>query len=149
MTADRPIPAVLAEFGFVAPAERAAALAVLVRRGLTRPGKSAISTTKLLEVQGLLETTFALSCGACMSTVRKARPDAQLLVVADERCENCEGSDHRAAALRFITACQRGQVDRVVIVGGNPTSREALKRLLGALRVELVDGTGTMTAQRA
>jgi hypothetical protein len=149
MSADRPISAVLADLGFVAPAERAAAQAVLERGGLTRPGKRAISITKLPRVRELLAATFALSCSACSSTVRKARPQAQLLIVADERCVNCEGSDHRAAAQRFVAACQRARVDRVLIVGGNPTSREALKRLLEGLDVQLLDGTGSMTATRA
>lgn len=146
---DRPIPTVLADFGFVTPTERAAALAVLEEAKLTRPGKQAISIAKLLRVQEVLAQRFALSCSACTGAVRRARPNAELLVVADERCENCGGSDHRAAALRFMTACKSGKVRRVLIVGGNPTSRQALTTLLVGLDVQLLDGTGTMTAVRA
>jgi hypothetical protein len=145
---DLPIPAVLAELGFVEPAERDAALAALEAAELTRPGKRAISVEKLPRVRELLARHFALSCTACVGSVRSARPDAEVLIVADERCESCEGSDHRAAALRFLAAC-KGRVHRVVIVGGNPSSRAALEHLLQGLDVQLVDGTGTMTATRA
>ena len=146
---DRPIRMVLAGLGFVSPTERAAARAALEADGLTRPGKEAISEEKLQHVQDLLTKRFALSCGACAEVVRKLRPHAELLVVADERCEHCGGSDHRAAALRFIAACKGAEVRHILIVGGNPTSRQALRRHLEDLDVQLIDGTAGLTATRA
>lgn len=145
---DRLIATVLAELGFVEAPERAAALGVLQRGGLTRPGKRAITTTKLPQIRELLDTTFALSCTACAPTVRMARPRAQLLVVTDERCENCEGSDNRAAALRFSAAC-RGSVRHVVVVGGSPGTRQALRHQLGGIQLRLIDGTRSLSATRA
>lgn len=119
------------------------------RGSLTRPGKQAISEEKLSRVRELLAKRFALSCGDCTAVVRKLRPEAELLVVADERCEHRGGSDHRGAALRFIAACQGARVRRVLIVGGNPTSRQALTRHLENLDVQLIDGTGGLSATRA
>jgi len=146
---DLPITSVLADLGFVAPAERAVARAALEAAGLTRPGKQAISAAKLPRVRELLATRFALSCTACTDALRRAQPDAELLVVGDERCERCGGSDHRAAALQFIAACHDHRVRRVVIVGGNPTTRQALTRHLEGLEVQLVDGTRGLNATRA
>jgi hypothetical protein len=116
---------------------------------LTRPGKQAISAAKLPRVETVLRERFALSCFECSPVVRTSWPRAEVLVVADERCQNCGGSDHRAAALRFIAACRAHAVSRVLIVGGSPAGRQAVTRHLEGLEVELVDGTGALSLARA
>lgn len=69
-------------------------------------------------------------------------------MVADERCENCGGSDHRAAALRFIAAC-RGRVRHLLVVGGSPAGRQALTRHLSGIEMQLLDGTAGLSLTRA
>ena len=146
---DPAIATVLADLGFVSPEARDMARAALEAAGLTRPGKQAISAAKLPRVREVLAERFALSCAACAGDLKIARPEAALLIVADERCENCGGSDHRAAAQRFLAACRVHRVRRVVVVGGNPTSRQALGRHLEGLELQLIDGTRTLNATRA
>jgi len=146
---DPAIATVLADLGFVSPEARDMARAALEAAGLTRPGKQAISAAKLPRVRGVLTERFALSCTACAGELKIARPQAALLIVADERCENCGGSDHRAAAPRVLAACRDHRVRRVVVVGGNPTSRQALGRDLEELELQLIDGTRALNATRA
>jgi hypothetical protein len=146
---DPPIGTLLAELGFVTLSEQAVARAALEGAKLTRSGKQAISASKLPLVRDVLTARFALSCSACGPVVRSSRPDAQVLVVADERCQNCSGSDHRAAALRFIAACRAHRVSRVLVVGGSPAGRQAVTRHLDGLDVQLVDGTGALSLARA
>ncbi|HEV2249703.1 MAG TPA: hypothetical protein VGT60_04270 [Candidatus Limnocylindria bacterium] len=146
---DVAISMVLDELGFRSDLERQTARAALEAHGLTRPGKQAISDAKLPRVRVVLDSRFAFSCTACADGVRTAKPAAELLHVEDERCERCGGSDHRAAALRFIDACAARDVRRVVIVGGSPATRRAARDELRGLDVQCVDGTTALTAQHA
>lgn len=139
----------LSELGFVGSSAQALARAALEEAKLTRPGKQRISEDKLPRLRDVLATQFALSCSGCWELVRTLRPGTRVVVVRDEHCERCGGSSHRAAALRFISACATANVGRVVVVGGNPTSRQAVTQELSELDVDCIDGTKAMTTQRA
>ena len=146
---DLAIAAVLAELGFHSAAERRAARQALEEAGLTRPHKQAISSEKLPRIRALLDARFAFTCEPCHSAVARGKPGAEVLRVDDGRCERCGGSDHRAAALRFAEACEKHSVERIVVVGGSPSTRQAVRAHLANLDVECIDGTRAMTSQRA
>lgn len=139
----------LAELGFVDSAAQALARAALEEANLTRPGKQRISEEKLPRLQKVLATRFALSCSSCSEIAGTLRPGRRVLLVSNQHCERCGGSSHRAAALRFIGACETAHVGRVVVVGGSPTSRWAVTQELSELDVDCIDGTKAMTKDRA
>lgn len=146
---DRQISHVLADAGFITETEQLAARRALEANGLTRPGKRNISESKLGRIEGVLANGFAFACDECVNIVRDARLAAVLIRANDGRCERCEGSDHRAAVLRFVARCQSRAVRKVVVVGGSPTTRHALARQVQGLELRLVDGTVPLNARRA
>jgi hypothetical protein len=65
-------------------------------------------------------------------------------------CERCGGSDNLRAVTALLEACRAQSLGHVVIVGGSPSTREELVRLIGdKLEVRLVDGTERRPIERA
>ncbi|HET8569604.1 MAG TPA: hypothetical protein VFM93_11545 [Candidatus Limnocylindria bacterium] len=148
--ADVEIDAFLAERGFRTPEARRAARAVLEAAGLTNPRKSRLSDGKLGPAREALARELVRACGETVCAEAAARREGARAVTADpEDCEICGGSANARAAVRFSAACA-GRRPRLVVVGGSPDVRRELARLIGRdAELRLVDGTGTMTADRA
>ncbi len=57
-------------------------------------------------------------------------------------CQRCFGSDNARAVKDVLDACRSRGLSRLVIVGGSPTVRQELERLVPSeLELRLVDGT--------
>lgn len=57
-------------------------------------------------------------------------------------CQRCGGSDNSRAVKDVVEACQKRGLSKLVIVGGSPTVRQELERLVPKeLELRLVDGT--------
>jgi hypothetical protein len=82
----------------------------------------------------LLEQCLVLSCGVGDCALVEG---ATALRVSPDHCEICGGSDAARAFHGFAEACRSEGVYRVVIVGGSPAYRKALKALAAPLRSEL------------
>jgi hypothetical protein len=146
---DTPIATVLAQLGFRSEEEQAAGRAALEAAGLTRAGKHALHESKLPAAERVLSDRFAFTCASCAADAHAARPAVRQFVVTDDRCESCGGSANGAAASRFVAACRAAGVRRVLIVGGNPATRDVARRLLSELDVTLIDGTVALPSGRA
>lgn len=65
-------------------------------------------------------------------------------------CESCGGSENQRSTAEFLVEARTCHVRRVVVVGGTPTLRTELGKLLGgALELRLTDGTGNRDGRRA
>jgi hypothetical protein len=133
----------LAGEGFDLPEGKALARAELESAGLTRPGKSRMSTEKVPRAQALLvERTFLHCAGPACVAAANASGRTPVRTAERARCAHCGGSDNRRAEAALLAVCQRANVRRVVVVGGSPAVREELRDVLGqALELRLVDGT--------
>jgi hypothetical protein len=146
---DREIRELLIELGFRSDAEQSLARAALEAAKLTNPRKSRIRTDKIARARALLQERFVFACVQCAPSVRPAFPQAALVTVSDDRCSSCGGSANVAAAARFLVACQRRDIRKVVVVGGSPRTRQEVLRLLPGIEFVLIDGTAGMNANRA
>ena len=111
--------------------------------GLTRPGKTRISQEKLDRAAALLEEKVFLHCSQPECLVF-AKASGKEPVPCDPRnaCQRCSGSDNARAVKDVLEACQRKGFSKLVIVGGSPTVRHELERLVpSVLELRLVDGT--------
>ncbi|HET7044537.1 MAG TPA: hypothetical protein VFI37_06785 [Gaiellaceae bacterium] len=131
------------EYG-LSPADAALARAALEQARLTNPRKQAISLEKLERVQDVLAERLQLLCAACATAA--ASDHRPLLAVRPEHCERCAGSHNRRAVRELVAACAATGVRRLVFVGGSPSFRQELGRLVdGRLELRLVDGTRRAT----
>lgn len=111
---------------------------------LTRAGKTRISQEKLERVTVLLGERLFLHCtqAECLAFARASGKEP---VQCDPRntCQRCFGSDNARAVKDVVDACHKRGLSKLVIVGGSPTVRQELERLVppGHLELRLVDGT--------
>ncbi len=136
-------PAFLARIGY--GGDPALADAVLVEAGLTNPRKPRISASKLRQADDLLRARFAYVCqrGDCQARARTSVRDRRIVrAAAPEFCEMCAGSANRAAVDRLVEAFAAAGLRCLCVVGGSPTVREELARLVaGRIQLRTVDGT--------
>lgn len=133
----------LSELGFGSPAAKASARGVLEAAGLTRPGKARISQQKLERAAAVLGQKVFLHCTQpeCLAF---AQASGKQPVQCEPRnaCQRCFGSDNARAVKDVLEACGKRSFSKLVIVGGSPTVRHELERLVpSALELRLVDGT--------
>ncbi len=120
--------------------------------GLTRPGKARISQEKLERVTTLLSERIFLHCtqAECVAFAKASGKDP---VQCDPRnaCQRCFGSDNARAVKDVIDAFRKHGFSKLVIVGGSPTVRQELERLVppGELEMRLVDGTKARPVDQA
>lgn len=151
MSADVEIDAWLAQAGYGLPDSKAKARAALEAAGLTRAGKQRLSTEKAPKAQAALEARFFLHCATleCVAFA-KASGKEPLRCEPKGTCQRCGGSDNQRAVRDLLDACRQARASRVVIVGGSPSVREELERLIGsALELRLVDGTKARPIEQA
>jgi hypothetical protein len=152
--------ALLRELGYGSAKALKAALAALLDAGLTRSGKSRISSEKRDRVEAELAARFRLVCGdqACRDEMdarvreeRGADRAARILSTADARfCRVCGGSDNARAVGRMARLLRARGLSRLLVVGGSPASRMELERLVGgALEIRTVCGTDRRTLEEA
>lgn len=116
---------------------------MLEAAGLTRPGKARMSEEKLPRAQAALAERLFLHCTQA-ECVAFARASGREPVPCDPRntCQRCAGSDNARAVKDVLDACRQRGLSRLVIVGGSPTVRQELERLVPPeLELRLVDGT--------
>ncbi|MEW5737743.1 MAG: hypothetical protein AB1938_02395 [Myxococcota bacterium] len=151
MSADVEIDVWLKEAGFALPDVKKQARAALEEAGLTRPGKSRLSTEKLARAQATLSARFFLHCATpeCVSFA-KASGKEPVRCEPKGTCQRCGGSDNQRAARDLLEACRLRGYSKLVIVGGSPSVREELLRLVGAaIELRLVDGTKARPIEQA
>ncbi|MCZ2108049.1 MAG: hypothetical protein LC118_00495 [Dehalococcoidia bacterium] len=136
--------------GFEDEQARAAARLILEGGGLTNPRKQAMDESKLERARALLES-FAVRI--CSSDCRSLAPrgGATLLVVSAERCQVCEGSNNRRAALLLARAMRSARASKLLVVGGTGTLHRELQGLLAPAGIEArcVDGAAHTPSQKA
>ncbi len=143
MSDDVDIDGWLRQLGYALPGSFAIARAALIEAGLTREGKARLSTLKVTRGEALLTARFFLHCAA-PECVAFAQASGRTPVPCEPKstCQRCGGSDNQRAVRDLLAACVERQVTKVVIVGGAPTTRQELERLIGtALELRLIDGT--------
>lgn len=60
-----------------------------------------------------------------------------------------ERDPDQAAADRFVAACAKARVQRVLVIGGTPEARASLVTLLAALDLRPIDGSSALNDDRA
>ncbi len=135
----------LRESGFDTPAAQRRARAELEAGGLTHPGKQAFVATKLDAASDLLRSRLLRVCGeSCLSIDRRGAGAArEAVLVTQEHCEICNGSNNRRSAIAFVRALRHRGVSRIVVVGGTPPQWQEMKAQLQGTGLEMkyVDGT--------
>ncbi len=135
----------LRDEGFDTVAAAARGRAVLEEGGLTRPGKRAFVTGKLESARTALAHGLIKVCGDACRAVDRAGSDRarESVVVTQPACEVCGGSNNRRAAIAARRVLAKRGIQRIVVVGGSPGTREQLAREFAGADVEmkLIDGT--------
>ena len=134
----------LAGEGYTTPWAQHQARAVLEAAGLTKPGRTAMLSTKRAAAQEQLAKWLVRTCGTdeCMAWA-KEQSDGRLVLAASElTCEVCGGSNNRRAAMAMLRACAAKGVTRLLIVGGVGATRGEVESLLAGTKLELrmIDG---------
>lgn len=121
---------------------------VLEGEGLTNPRKRRIKASKASRAREAIDRRWQRLCHNC---VRRASDDGRTIVhVLPIACSACAGSHNRRAVREMVAACRRAGLQRLVLVGGSPVTRQELARLVDAdLELRLVDGTGSATRKMA
>lgn len=111
-----------------------------------------MSTEKIERAESVLHERLFLHCtqAECLAFARASGREP-VLCEPRNTCERCGGSDNSRAVKDVIDACGRRGVKRLVIVGGSPTVRQELERLMSGsgLELRLVDGTKARPVDQA
>jgi len=143
LPADIPIVDLIGAFG-LAGADAIEARTAIEAAGLTNPRKRNISRGKIHAVDQVLAARFQRLCSNCAS--RTERDNRKPARVHGDCCERCGGSNNGRATQDLIAAWRRANIRRALFVGGSPSFRQELLRLLGDdLELRLVDGTKRIT----
>jgi hypothetical protein len=136
--------------GFDSPETAMVARTTLEASGLTRPGKTGISSTKEQRARNALRAALASYCGQARCQVLLDGEDRRPIVVARRACEVCGGSNNQRAVREMIGACRDAGVDRMLVVGGTPRLADALEAELAhsSLELRVVIGTESEPNQR-
>jgi hypothetical protein len=148
-TSEPLIATLLRDAGFVGPAAEQARSA-LEEAKLTRHGKTRIALEKVPRVLDLLSDRFLQYCGSpeCLDVLRPLKPGARPVVVPNDHCGACSGSDLQGRAIRIGQALTAAV--RIVVVGGSPRVRDQLARLnVPYLELRLVSGLDKRTIDQA
>lgn len=110
-----------------------------------------MSEEKLERARAALHDRYFLHCsqGECVAFARASGKEP---IICEPRntCQRCGGSDNSRAVKDVLDACARKGLSKIVIVGGSPTVRQELERLVPApLELRLVDGTKARPLEQA
>lgn len=137
--------------GYDTPSANRGARAVLEAAGLTNPRKQAIAAYKRAEAEVVLGRAFVrVCCDECTHLARERRTRRMALMTSAGRCEICEGSNNRRAAVACRAVLRKHGVRNVLIVGGTVHQHHEVAALLASdgLTVEFVDGTQSSHSQK-
>ena len=135
--------------GFAGKPAQQRARAILEAGGLTNPRKQSMDAAKLSRARALLEQRVIRICSdGCRSLAAAGREP--LGVDDSTRCQVCEGSNNRRAALLFATELRRHGGSKLLVVGGTPVQHRELQLLLGPAGVETrcIDGASATPTQK-
>ena len=135
--------------GFEDERARLAARIVLEQAGLTNPRKQAMDDAKLGRARTLLESRVIRVCSPdCRSLAPPGREP--LLVATAERCQVCEGSNNRRAALLLARAMHSAGASKLLVVGGTGTLHRELQSLLAPAGIDArcIDGAARTPSQK-
>lgn len=139
----------LRDEGFAETAPRMRARLALEAAGLTNPRKKGMDEGKLPRAREVLEAAIVRVCSKdCLSLAPHGRE--ALLVSPAERCQVCNGSNNRRAALLMAGAMHRHRAHKLLIVGGTENQHRELRALLTNSGVEVrgIDGAQRKVSQK-
>ena len=143
---DVPIETMLWFFGLTAEVVTEAR-GLIEAEGLTNPRKDRISVAKLDFVKQVIDRHWERLCHHCSRT---SVPRSRIVVVPAWACVTCSGSRNAGGAREMVRSCEEAGAQRLVFIGGSPSCREELKRLIGHhLECRFVDGTGSRNKKQA
>jgi hypothetical protein len=136
--------------GFVSAETATLARSKLEANGLTRSGKTGISSAKEERAHAVLDAAFASYCGEERCHELLDIDGRQPIVVARRSCEVCGGSNNQRAVREMIGACEYADVEKVLVVGGTPRLEEALQSELSGstILLRVIIGTENEPNQR-
>lgn len=127
------------------------ARSALVEAGLTNARKQNMAVSKRQAAVDAIEARIARVCSA--STCRNALDPAgrRVVEVAAEGCEVCGGSDTARATQQMVADLEASGRTRLLVVGGSPNARRALRDSVAgsAVEVTFVEGDRPTGAKRA
>lgn len=144
-----PIAAFLRQEGFEDERAQAAARRILEDGRLTNPRKQAMDESKLDRARQLLGERVLRSCSAdCDRVAPTGR--LRLRVSQAGRCQVCEGSNNRRAALLLAAAMTARGASHLLVVGGTGTLHRELQALLGPAGIDVrgIDGAARTPSQK-
>ena len=150
MSTDFDIDHWFSEMGVTLPQPKARLREVLEGENLTRAGKKRMSAEKRPKLTALLEERFFRYCGSpdCLKVAQASGREP--MVVDKKACERCGGSDNARAGVELREAFVRYGCRKLLVVGGSPSVREELTKLLDDhIELKMVDGTERRTGDRA
>ena len=124
---------------------------MLEAASLTRAGKARMSEEKRTRAEEVLSAKLFLHCTQpdCLAF---AKASGREPVACDPRntCQRCGGSENARAVKDVLDAFSKHGFSKLVIVGGSPTVRQELERLVPSeLELRLVDGTKARPLEQA
>ena len=153
-----PIDALLEEMGFVRIASKQQARLALMEAGLTNARKNNMAVSKRDAAVAAIEERIARVCAAeaCRNALDTSAPPGsklprRVVEVASEGCEVCGGSDTARAMEQMAQDLVRAKRTRLLILGGSPNARTAIRDALRGtpIEVEFVEGDRATGAKRA
>lgn len=146
-----PIEALLEELGFARVASKQAARLALIEAGLTNQRKQNMAASKREAAIAAIEERIARVCSAeaCRAGLDAGR--RRVVEVASEGCEVCGGSDTARATQQMAQDLVATGRMRLLVLGGSPNARTALRNALRGtpVVVEFVEGNRPTGARRA
>lgn len=119
--------------------------AALQRAGLSNPRKPRISISKRDAVIEVLAAEFLRVCsrGDCSNRAPSIAGGREVVPAATQAdCEVCGGSVNRGGVEEMLAAFSQSGWSKLCIVGGNPATREDVRRRVGSrMELRLIDGT--------
>lgn len=147
-----PLAALFEELGFVRVQSQQQARLALIESGLTNARKQNMAEDKRAAAVAAIEARIARVCAS--STCRNALEAAgrRVVEVTPQGCEVCGGSDTARATRQMAADLVAAGRTRLLVLGGSPNTRRALRdALVGtAVEVRFVEGdrpTGTKRAR--
>ena len=138
--------------GISGPAQQRQARELLHAAGVTRPGRQRVAAHKEARAQAAVVEALAFHCSseACRTAIADLAEGRAPILVERRACEVCAGSNHQAALERMAQAMAAAGMAKVVVVGGAPTQRTALRdAAVSGVEWRFVDGTGASSSKAA
>ncbi len=146
-----PIEGLLEEMGFVRVASKQVARLALIEAGLTNDRKQNMAASKREAAVAAIEERIARVCSAVACRNALDAGGRRVVEVASEGCEVCGGSDIARNVQQMAQDLVAARRTRLLVIGGSPNARTALRNALrgSAVEVEFVEGDRPTGARRA